>query len=90
MLGGEPSPVRQLVVYESDCGTYTNRVISSPMTLVEFIEQEGDARAAKLFRVKPRTAKSWRLGDRTPRPKQARIIVEKSPVTMQEIYGKAA
>ena len=59
------------------------------MTLVEFIEQEGDEKAARLFKVKPRTTKSWRLGDRTPRPKQARIIVKKSPVTMQEIYGKA-
>lgn len=60
------------------------------MNLREYIEKMGDEKAAKLFQVKPRTVMSWRLGDRTPRPKQAKIIVEKSPVTMEGIYGGAA
>jgi hypothetical protein len=56
------------------------------MNLKEFIEQMGDEKAAKLFEVKPRTVMSWRLGDRVPRPKQARIITERSPVTLDGIY----
>lgn len=77
-------------MYEFVIATNTERVILGFMTLVDFIEKEGDAKAARLFRVKPRTTKSWRLGDRHPRPKQAQIIVRKSPVTMEGIYGKAA
>lgn len=57
------------------------------MDLKTFIEQVGDEKAAKLFGVKPRTVMSWRLGNRTPRPKQAKVIVAKSPVTMNGIYG---
>lgn len=57
------------------------------MELKTYIEQVGDAKAAKLFGVKTRTVMSWRLGDRTPRPKQAKVIVAKSPVTMNGIYG---
>ena len=57
------------------------------MNLKTFIEKVGDAKAAKLFGVKPRTVMSWRLGDRTPRPKHAKTIVANSPVTMNGIYG---
>lgn len=58
------------------------------MRLVEYIEQVGDEHAAQLFRVKRRTAMSWRLGSRSPRPWKAQEIVEKTggAVTMAEIY----
>lgn len=52
-----------------------------------YLRELGDARAAELFGVKPRTAKSWRRGERYPRPAQARVIAERSPVTLHDIYG---
>jgi hypothetical protein len=59
------------------------------MTLVEFIQKEGDAAAAALFGVKLRTIGSWRRLERTPRPTQARRIVEATQgrVSMAGIYG---
>ena len=50
----------------------------------------GDAAAAKRFGVAKRTAQSWRLGERTPRPEQAAVIVKKSPVTFEGIYRRQA
>lgn len=47
----------------------------------------GDALAAELLGVKPRTAKAWRLGYRYPRPAQARAIVQRAEVTLADIYG---
>jgi DNA-binding XRE family transcriptional regulator len=47
----------------------------------------GDEEAARRLGVKLRTVKSWRLGDRTPRPEQARAIVGVLPVTLDDIYG---
>ena len=58
------------------------------MTLIEYIETVGDAAAAKVFGVKVRTAKSWRLGDRIPRPKIAKRIIRLAPLTYEGIYGK--
>lgn len=46
------------------------------MTLSEFIAQIGDAPAADLFGVTVRTAMSWRLGERVPRPGKAKEIVD--------------
>lgn len=63
------------------------------ITLPKFIEEAGDKAAANLFGVTPRTAQSWRLGDRTPRKDQAQIIIEKTKrhrlgsVTYEGIYG---
>ena len=54
--------------------------------LAEYIAEVGDEKAAAMFGVKTRTAKSWRLGDRYPRPEQAKVIVENSPVTYEGIY----
>jgi hypothetical protein len=61
------------------------------MKLHEFIEQVGDESAAIIFGVKVRTAKSWRLQDRTPRPTQAREIVKitKGKVSLEEIFAEA-
>jgi len=62
-------------------------------TLKDFIKELGDEKSGKLFEVKTRTALSWRLGQREPRPDQARLIVKKTarhrigPVTMDGIYG---
>lgn len=57
------------------------------VTLPEYIAQMGDEKAARLFGVETRTAMSWRLRSRTPRPAQAKVIVERSPVTMDGIYS---
>jgi hypothetical protein len=47
----------------------------------------GDEEAARRLGVKVRTIKSWRLGDRVPRPEQARAIVGRAPVSLDDIYG---
>lgn len=57
------------------------------MNLPEYIAEMGDDKAARLFGVTKRTAMSWRLRDRFPRPAQAEVIVSKSPVTMEGIYS---
>jgi DNA-binding transcriptional regulator YdaS (Cro superfamily) len=58
------------------------------MRLQDFIKTVGDATAAKLFGVKERTAMSWRLGDRRPRPAKAAEIVRmtKGKVGFTDIY----
>lgn len=65
------------------------------MRLTEYIEQNGDEAVHRQLRgrirkLKVRTVKSWRLGDRRPRPKAAKAIVELTPVTYEGIYGPAA
>lgn len=57
------------------------------LSLPEYIQQVGDEAASILFGVKRRTVESWRRKERHPRPEQARLIVKKSPVTMEGIYG---
>ena len=59
-------------------------------TLPEYIETIGDEAASILFGVEKRTAQSWRLRTRLPRPEQADVIVKKSPVTWEGIYGPKA
>jgi len=55
--------------------------------LPDYIKQVGAARFAKQFKVKKRTVESWRRMERRPRPEKAQEIVEKTPVTMEGIYG---
>lgn len=61
-------------------------------TLVKFIKEIGDEKASTLFEIKPRTARSLRLGERHPSPKLANLIVKKTkrhkhgPVTFEGIY----
>lgn len=57
------------------------------MDLKTFIEQQGEAKAAKLFKVSVSTIRSWRYSQRFPRPAKAQEIIKKSPVTMDGIYG---
>ncbi len=57
------------------------------MGFVEYIELVGEEKAAKLWDVEVRTVRSWRYGERTPRPIQAQKIVATSPVTYEGIYG---
>lgn len=57
------------------------------MRLPDYIKQVGAGRFAKQFRVKKRTAESWLRMERRPRPEKAQEIVEKTPVTMEGIYG---
>lgn len=55
-----------------------------------WLAELGDAAAAAKLRVPRRTVKSWRLGDRMPRPAQARQIMQLAGVSMDDIYGKPA
>ena len=57
------------------------------MKLQDYIQTVGVERFAKQFKVKPRTVKSWVRMERYPRPATAQEIVEKTPVTMEGIYG---
>lgn len=57
------------------------------MKLTDYIKQVGAARFAKQFKVKVRTVESWRRMERRPRAEKAQEIVEKTPVTMDGIYG---
>jgi DNA-binding transcriptional regulator YdaS (Cro superfamily) len=58
------------------------------MKLVKYIEEQGDHVAARRFRVKVRTVRSWRYGDRAPRPAKAVEIerVTRRQVTVAECY----
>jgi hypothetical protein len=58
------------------------------MKLPDYIKQVGPARFAKQFKVAKRTAESWARMERRPRPEKAQEIVEKTPVTMEGIYGQ--
>ncbi len=57
------------------------------LTLPDYIADIGDEKAAKLFKVKPRTAMSWRLRTRFPTKDQADVIVRKCPVTYEGIFS---
>lgn len=57
------------------------------MRLPDYIAQVGAAKFAKQFKVKKRTVESWRRMERRPRAEKAQEIVEKTPVTMEGIYG---
>jgi len=47
-----------------------------------------DVVGSKIFRIKRRTIRSWRVGDRQPLPKQAQLIERrtKKKVTLAECY----
>lgn len=57
------------------------------MRLPDYIKQVGVAKFARAFGVKKRTVESWKRMERRPRAEQAQAIVEKTPVTMEGIYG---
>lgn len=73
---------------ENICKPYTNRVINTPMKLSLYIKNIGDEAAAALFNVEVRTAASWRLGERHPRPKKAReiVLLTGGDVSFADIY----
>jgi DNA-binding transcriptional regulator YiaG len=58
------------------------------MRLPDYIKQIGDVKFAKQFKVSKHTARSWRRMERRPRAGKAQEIVEKTPVTMEGIYGQ--
>lgn len=62
--------------------------MSKKVTLPEYIRRVGIEQAAVLWDCKKRTVESWMRKERYPRPEQARVIVSKSPVTMEGIYGQ--
>ena len=55
---------------------FSRAVYHRAMKLSEFIQTIGDAEAAKLFGVKPRTIGSWRRHERLPRSRRAKAIVD--------------
>jgi len=57
------------------------------MRLSDYINQMGVQKAARLWNVKARTVESWRVEARRPRPEQAKVIVDTSPVTWEGIYA---
>ena len=59
------------------------------MDLPAFIRSLGIEKAAELFDEPPRQVKAWLYGERTPRPKTALKIVQKSKgkVGLLEIYN---
>lgn len=57
------------------------------MNLSEYIENIGVEAFATKFKVKERTAHSWKVRDRFPRPEMGQQIVAASPVTWEGIYG---
>lgn len=56
-------------------------------TFQRYLASLGDQKASEMLGVPRRTIKSWRLGDRAPRPTQAREITDRIPVTLNDIYG---
>jgi transcriptional regulator with XRE-family HTH domain len=57
------------------------------MRLPDYIKQVGAEKLAKKLKVKTRTVESWMRMERRPRAETAQTIVEKTPVTMEGIYG---
>jgi hypothetical protein len=60
-------------------------------SLPEFIEDVGTKEAARLFKVKERTAASWKRRERYPRPAKAPEIIAatRGVVDYRGIYGPA-
>lgn len=58
------------------------------MRLPDYIRQVGLKDFCKRIGVKKRTAIAWKYMDRRPRPEWAQKIVERTPVTMEGIYGQ--
>jgi len=59
------------------------------MTLSEYIREIGVPEFAKRFRITERAATAYLYGARTPRPKLAKSIVEKTPVDWEGVYAGA-
>ena len=59
------------------------------MTLKEYIIKRGEYPLAKELGVSPDTVKSWRYGNREPRPRQAKklILMTGYAMTWEDIYA---
>lgn len=59
------------------------------MTFQEYLADLGDARVATIYGVSVRTAESWRLGRRVPKPEMARQLVSHAHglLTWDDIYA---
>lgn len=57
------------------------------MTLPDYIRQIGPDNFARIMRVKKRTVLSWMYLNRYPKKETAKRIVERTPITMDGIYG---
>jgi len=78
------SVVRGLVSLHDLC---TISCVTTETPFQKFLAASRDAEIAEQIGVRPRTVQSWRLGERYPRPEQAREIIARLPVTMDDIYG---
>jgi DNA-binding XRE family transcriptional regulator len=63
-------------------------LIIRTVKLPEYIKKVGAKALAKRIGVRERTVLSWQYLDRRPRPETAQKIVERTPVTMEGIYGQ--
>ena len=59
-------------------------------TLCRFIDEVGDKAAAEIAGISVRTAASYRLGERVPRPDIAQRFVDTGRVTWEGIYKPAS
>lgn len=57
------------------------------MRLPEYIRQVGVRGFARAVGESERAVRSWLYLDRQPRPMTAQKIVERTPLTMDDIYG---
>lgn len=60
------------------------------LTLSEYIAEVGVEKFAKRFGWKHRRVKAWRYRERVPRKEEAEVIVKRTPVTYEGIYGSRA
>jgi hypothetical protein len=62
------------------------------MTLTDYIKSIGDEAFARRHSVSIRCARSWRLGQRAPRPQKALRIVQDTDglVSLSEVYAVPA
>lgn len=59
-------------------------------TLSEYIAQVGVEKFARRFGWTHRRVRAWRYRERAPRKEEAEVIVRKTPVTYEGIYGARA
>lgn len=57
------------------------------MRLPDYIRHVGPANFAKLLKIKKRTVISWMYLTRYPNKQTAQKIVERFPLSMDDIYG---
>lgn len=87
----ENSRYTKRVNYRSSAGIDSCHAVCnySNMDLSTYIKTLGDETAATILGISIRSARAYRLKDRTPRPEKAREMVKRSKgkLTLERIYG---